>query len=151
MRVASVVFALFLSLALTGCGYQSGAFSPAALALSTDTQHPRQTKGWVESDLYFGIGVADQPDKGRDAQWRSFLDEQVTPRFPAGLSVVDAYGQWHNQYQKTTERLRSKILIIAYPDTQENRDKIEAIRLAWKKQTGDQSVLRITVPADVSF
>jgi Protein of unknown function (DUF3574) len=86
-----------------------------------------------------------------EATWRAFLDDQVTPRFPSGLSVVDAYGQWHNKFQNTTERLHSKLLIIAYPDTQENRDKIEAVRTAWKKETGDQSVLRVTLPADVSF
>jgi hypothetical protein len=43
------------------------------------------------------------------------------------------------------------VLIIDYLDTQENRAKIDAIRTAWKKQTGDQSVLRVTAPADVSF
>jgi len=53
--------------------------------------------------------------------------------------------------QTTPERLRSKLLIIDYPNSQENRDKVEAIRSAWKKQTGDQSVMRVTQPADVSF
>ena len=43
------------------------------------------------------------------------------------------------------------MLIIDYPDTQENRDKIEAIRAAWKQKTGDQSVMRVTEPAEVSF
>ena len=45
----------------------------------------------------------------------------------------------------------SKMLIIDYPDTKENRDKIEAIRSAWKKLTGDHSVMRVTQAADVSF
>ena len=43
------------------------------------------------------------------------------------------------------------MLVIDYPATLENAAKIEAIRVAWKKLTGDQSVLRVTVPADVSF
>jgi hypothetical protein len=43
------------------------------------------------------------------------------------------------------------MLIIDYPDIPENRDKIEAIRAAWKQMTGDQSVLRVTEPVDVSF
>jgi hypothetical protein len=47
--------------------------------------------------------------------------------------------------------LRSKLLVIDYPDTPANRAKIEAIRTAWKRRTGDQSVLRVTQPADVSF
>ena len=70
---------------------------------------------------------------------------------PTGLSVVEVYGQWQGKNQPAPERLRSKMLIIDYPDTQENRDKIEAIRAAWKQQTGDQSVMRVTEPADVSF
>ena len=53
--------------------------------------------------------------------------------------------------QASPERLRSKMLVVDYPDTQENRDKIDAIRAAWKKMTSDQSVLRVTEPVDVSF
>jgi hypothetical protein len=49
------------------------------------------------------------------------------------------------------ERVRTKLLIIDYPDTRDNRERIEAIRLAWKKRTGDQSVLKVTQPADISF
>ena len=43
------------------------------------------------------------------------------------------------------------MLVIDYPDTAENRAKVEAIRAAWKQLTGDQSVLRVTQPAEVSF
>jgi hypothetical protein len=75
----------------------------------------------------------------------------VTPRFPAGLTVVDVYGQWQGKDQPAPERLHSKMLIIDYPDTNENREKIDAIRAAWKQKTGDQSVLRVTEPVDVSF
>ena len=75
----------------------------------------------------------------------------MTPRFPHGLSVADVYGQWQGKNQSSPERLRSKVLIIDYADTQENRDKVDAIRAAWKKMTGDQSVLRVTAPVDVSF
>ena len=47
--------------------------------------------------------------------------------------------------------MRTKLLVLEHPDTKENSDKINAIRTAWKKLTGDQSVLRVTQPADVSF
>jgi len=43
------------------------------------------------------------------------------------------------------------MLVIYYPDSADNRTKIDAIRAAWKRMTGDQSVLRVTEPADVSF
>jgi hypothetical protein len=123
-----------------------------APTLAGDPAHPGQTTGWVDTKLYFGLGPADKPDEGiSEARWREFLDREVTPRFPSGLSVVDVYGQWQGAKEPAPSRLRSKLLIIDYPDIKANRDKIEAIRAAWKKQTGDQSVLRVTQPADVSF
>jgi hypothetical protein len=67
------------------------------------------------------------------------------------LSVVDVYGQWLTKSASTPERLRSKMLIIDYRDSAENRARIDAIRAAWKQKTGDQSVLMVTAPANVSF
>ncbi len=139
---------------LLGCTHPRVSSPPSGVAptLTGDAAHPGQTRGWIDTRLYFGLGPAGRPDAGvSEAQWKDFLDKQVTPRFPAGLSVVDVYGQWKGKDQPSPERLRSKMLIIDYPDTQENRDKIEAIRAAWKLQTGDQSVMRVTTPVDVSF
>jgi hypothetical protein len=123
-----------------------------APTLSGDAAHPGQTSGWVDTKLYFGLGPADHPEQGvSEAEWRAFLDKEVTPRFPSGLSVVDVYGQWQGKKDPAPQRLRSKLLIVDYPDTEENRAKVEAIRAAWKRQTGQLSVLRVTEPADVSF
>ncbi|HEY2466291.1 MAG TPA: DUF3574 domain-containing protein [Terracidiphilus sp.] len=106
----------------------------------------------MDTKLYFGLGPADHPEQGvTESDWRAFLDREVTPRFPYGLSVMDVYGQWQGKKQAVPERLRSKMLIIDYPDTAENRAKVDAIRSAWKQKTGDQSVMRVTEPADVSF
>jgi hypothetical protein len=140
-----------LVLALTAC-ITHHSVTATAPTLTGDPAHPSVTSGWVDTKLYFGLGFIDQPDKGiSETRWRRFLDEEVTPRFPSGLSVVDIYGQWQGKNQSIPERLRTKLLVLDYPDTQENRDKIDAIRTAWKKLTGDQSVLRVTQPADVSF
>jgi hypothetical protein len=120
--------------------------------LHGDRAHPSHAAHWVDSRLYFGLGPADAPDKGvPESAWRNFLDKEVTPRFPSGLSVIDVYGQWQGKQETKPERVRSKVLMIDYPSTPENTAKIEAIRIAWKKLTGDQSVMRVTQPADVSF
>lgn len=154
MRSRSVFLAFVLAASLTGCATKPVSTAPSAVAptLSGDAAHPGRTQGWVDTKLYFGLGPADDAKAGiSEAEWRMFLDKEVTPRFPSGLSVVDVYGQWLSKGKSKPERLRSKMLIIDYPDTQENRDKIDAIRTAWKQKTGDQSVLRVTEPADVSF
>lgn len=135
---------------MVGCATQHAA--PSGATLLGDAAHPAATSGWVETRLYFGLGLVDKPDSGVSEQvWRAFLDQEVTPRFPDGLSVIDVYGQWQGKQQTSPERLRSKQLVIDYPDTAENRAKVEAIRAAWKQHTGDQSVLRVTQSADVSF
>jgi Protein of unknown function (DUF3574) len=131
---------------------QASAGQSASPTLHGDAAHPAKTAGWVDTKLYFGLGPADAQEKGMsEAAWRSFLDSEVTPRFPAGLSVVDVYGQWQGKSEKAPERIRSKMLVIDYPGTAENERRVEAIRAAWKRQTGDQSVLKVTQPADVSF
>lgn len=150
MKIHHSLLAAVLALQLVAC-----ATAPAPSVSSTlhgDAAHPAQTQNWVDTKLYFGLGPADQPEQGiSEAQWRAFLDKEVTPRFPDGLSVIDVYGQWQGKQESTPERLHSKLLVIYYPDTPDNRGKIEAIRAAWKQRTGDQSVLRVTQPADVSF
>ena len=155
MHATRSLFAPILALALVGCVRPPIATVPsggAAPTLQGDPAHPGRTSNWVDTKLYFGLGAIDHPEQGvSEAEWRNFLDREVTPRFPDGLSVLDVYGQWQGKQQTTPERLRSKMLIIDYPDTPENRAKIEAIRAAWKQKTGDQSVMRVTEPAEVSF
>jgi hypothetical protein len=158
MRPRSFLFTIAVSVAVSGCAHRSAPATPVTLTnvvaptLTGDPAHPGQTSGWVDTKLYFGLGPADRPEKGiSEAQWRDFLDKEVTPRFPDGLSVVDVYGQWQGQKNPAPERLRSKLLIVDYQDSRENRDKVEAIRSAWKRETGDLSVLRVTQPVDVSF
>jgi hypothetical protein len=153
MRIGPVLPVSLLTLLLAGCMHGPVRLATAvAPTLSGDATHPGHAQGWVATKLYFGLGPADHPDQGiSESSWRAFLDEQVTPRFPAGLSVLDVYGQWQGKNESAPERLRSKMLIIYYSDTAENRAKIDAIRAAWKQKTGDQSVLQVTAPADISF
>ncbi|MGB6690798.1 MAG: DUF3574 domain-containing protein [Terracidiphilus sp.] len=152
--VRSTLLSVALSLFFAGCTHPR-ALAPAPAAAPTlqgDPAHPGSTEGWVRTELYFGLGPADHPDQGvSEAQWRDFVDQEVTPRFPAGLSAANMYGQWQGKGEPEPSRLRSKVLIILYQNTAENKAKIDAIRAAWKQRTGDQSVLRVTQPADVSF
>jgi hypothetical protein len=152
MRLRGVLLVCLLVATLPGCMHPTAASAPAAPTLAGDAAHPAQARGWVDTKLYFGLGPADRPEQGvSEAAWRDFLDKEVTPRFPNGLSVLDVYGQWESKGSATPKRLRSKLLVIDYADSAENRAKIDAIRAAWKQKTGDESVLMVTVPAEVSF
>ena len=65
--------------------------------------------------------------------------------------MLDAYGQWQGLGQAAPERLRSRLLVIEHPRDAADDVRIGAIRDAWKRRTGDRSVLGVTEPADVSF
>lgn len=154
MRLRGLWLPVGLAAALGGCvqSHRPAVAPATAATLQGDANHPGRTEGWVDTKLYFGLGPAGHPEQGISEQrWREFLDREVTPRFPSGLSVVDVYGQWLSKGKSEPERLRSKMLIIDYPDSAENRARIDAIRAAWKRMTGDESVLKVTEPADVSF
>ncbi|WP_024867799.1 DUF3574 domain-containing protein [Pseudoxanthomonas suwonensis] len=113
--------------------------------------------GWVRSELYFGLGSEEGGPGGAraaridEASWRGFLDREVTPRFPDGLTVFDAYGQWRFRDGDAPERLRTRVLVILHEDSAPRLDDIEAIRRAWLQATGHESVLWSRHRVEVSF
>jgi Protein of unknown function (DUF3574) len=118
----------------------------ALLALAACTPPPAQTtapacaaplKPALQVDLYFGaVG---------EAEWRTFLDQEVTPRFPDGLSVVDAYGQYRNR-RGTIERERAKLLVIVVFDAPAHAARVQAIVDSFIRRHGHESVLRVERP-----
>ena len=157
-RLPALLLPLLL---LAGCA----AVPPAATApaptttpqLRGDAQRPAQARGWIRSELYFGLGReagaggGARTDPIGEERWRAFLDAEVTPRFPDGLTVFDAYGQWLSRGSGVPERLRTRVLVVLHEDTPARRADIEAIRLAWKQATGHESVLWSRQPVEVSF
>ncbi len=149
---------LSLVVVLAACG-TVGRVAPADVtaAMQGDAARPALAQGWVRSELYFGVGQESGPaDRAQaepigDAQWRAFLDKEVTSRFPDGLTVFDAYGQWLFRGAGEPNRLKTKVLVILHEDTPQRRADIEAIRLAWKRATGHQSVLWAQQRVEVSF
>ncbi|MDX2110163.1 MAG: DUF3574 domain-containing protein [Verrucomicrobiota bacterium] len=119
--------------------------------LQADSARPASAQ-WVRSELYFGLGKLGVKHAGvSDKEWQAFLDKEVTPRFPDGLTVFEAYGQWRDAGQKSPQRERSKVLIILHENTPERRAALDAIRSAWKILTKEQYVLLVTQAVEVSF
>nr|WP_315448744.1 DUF3574 domain-containing protein [uncultured Pseudomonas sp.] len=124
---------------------------PASSTLQGDATRPAQAQ-WTRTELYFSVGSLDGKEGAvSPARWREFLDKEVTPRFPDGFTVFDAYGQWKDHRAKEPERLSTKVIVVLHENSAKNEGSIEAIRLAYKRITGDLSVLRLSQPAAVSF
>ncbi|MBU8975534.1 DUF3574 domain-containing protein [Lysobacter sp. MMG2] len=148
--MTSFRFALAIVLAaslLTGCASTGS----TTASMQGDAARPAQSAGWIRSELYFAVGNEDGTGTIHESQWRAFLDGEVTPRFPDGLTVLDGYGQWRFQQDGRLVRQRCKVLVVLHEDGAKRREDIEAIRLAWKRVTGHESVLWARGAVDVSF
>jgi hypothetical protein len=100
-------------------------------------------------DLFFGLQRQDGTLIG-EAEWGAFLDKEVTPRFPDGLSVFTARGQWRHDTGRIAHET-SKMLVILYQPSPESEAAIEAIRVAYKEGFDQESVMRLDSGSCVSF
>jgi hypothetical protein len=101
---------------------------------------PAPLKPALEVDLYFGR----ETDKGREvseADWATFLAQEVTPRFPDGLSVLDVAGQSREPSGRIT-RERTKLLVVVVFDAPAHQPKVQAIVDAYSRRYGQHSVFR---------
>jgi hypothetical protein len=104
--------------------------------------------GWVTERLYCGRSI---PDGGMvsDEEWTRFVAEVVTPRFPDGLTIWRADGQW----REGTEIIREPVMVIEvlHAGDPASRAKIEQIAQEYRTRFRQSAVLRVTVPARATF
>jgi uncharacterized protein DUF3574 len=106
------------------------------------------TEPTLMAELIFGRNVGDQL-RVSDEDWRRFVDDELTPRFPDGFTILDASGQWRSGARILREP--SKILVIALSGEREGRDRLAAAAAAYKRRFEQQSVITVLRPACVSF
>jgi hypothetical protein len=129
--------------------------SVAALVLSltacVSPQQPRCQSGEqlaVEDSLYFGT----QKPNGvvTNEEWAQFLQDVVTPRFPRGLTVSEASGQWLSA-NGSPVRESTHILHLVHPDDDANDALLARVISEYKARFAQESVLRVKVKACVAF
>jgi hypothetical protein len=100
---------------------------------------------FARTELYFGTA---KPDGAvSDEEFLAFLDAQVTPRFPDGLTLLKGDGQFRGE-DGTIIKEDSFVLILLY-DLESFRDasrKINTIRKLYREQFQQESVLRVDDP-----
>lgn len=109
---------------------------------------PAGTDPFVEYRLFFGRGTAD--GMVSEEEWTAFLASEITSRFPEGLTVLDAYGQWQSGSGEPI-REQSKVVLILAPPGDAPREQTEAIAEAYKSRFDQESVLRAITDACVAF
>ncbi len=105
---------------------------------------------WKRTELFFGTS---KPDGSvvTEEELNQFVDGEITPRFPDGLTALTGYGQFRNSAGVIIQE-QSVVLILLYPLTNREASKlIEEIRTAYKEAFQQESVLRVDSFARVSF
>jgi hypothetical protein len=107
---------------------------------------------FVKTELYFGLNI---PAGGQVSalDFQQFIDTAVSPRFPQGLTLLAADGQWQDTSSQKIDKEPSKILLLLYPRTQRRQahQKIDQIRRSYQKKFDQQAVMRVDYRVRTSF
>ena len=132
-----VAFAVAAAFALPGCaGVGPQTCAPGLMRL-------------VQAQLFFGRDVVGRAMVSEE-EWRGFLDDEVTLRFPDGFSATDIYGQYRNRTGAIARELSKQVLIVTAGGAADEA-KFTAIRDAYKRRFNQESVLLIESPVCAGF
>ena len=89
----------------------------------------------LKSEVYFGLRTADGQIVGEQA-WEEFVSQVVVPRFPAGLTVIEARGRsGGNAFID-----RVKVLVLVHPNSPDAQARLGEIKTEYKKRFGSGGV-----------
>ncbi|MEP7363897.1 MAG: DUF3574 domain-containing protein [Acidobacteriota bacterium] len=141
MRTLIPVILLFAATLMTVPRPTGGAPAPASPC-------GPQGRPYTRTTLYFGLTAGQAAITESD--WKSFLSDAVTPKFPEGLTVWEAKGQWRRPDGKIT-RERAKVLLLVHEDTPSVRESLSSVIDTYKQAFHQDSVLWETSPVCVGF
>jgi len=148
---------LFSAVGSTGCAASTNSDPASQQSLDEDLKNhkcndvrtaPKDSTPMVSTELIFGLDRHGTPIP--EADFQAFVDAEVTPRFPDGLSIIDVKGQ----YRMSTGQIikePSKLLLVYHDGSKQNSQKLEDIRTAYKAQFEQESVLRTDEIICVAF
>jgi Protein of unknown function (DUF3574) len=131
-------------------------------ALANQQNQPQQScinspssRLFVRTELFFGLS---KPDRVQvtELEFQQFINREVTPRFPDGLTLLSGRGQFKDSTNKIVKE-PANLLILIYPQARlspgkvEQNQKVEQIRKAYKLAFQQESVLRSDELSCVSF
>jgi hypothetical protein len=105
----------------------------------------RGSVDFARSELFFGTAKVDGTVS--DEEFLEFVDRIITPRFPDGLTLLEADGQFRGE-DGIIIKEKSFVLILLYPleEFAKSSRRIETIRERYKDQFQQESVLRVDDP-----
>jgi hypothetical protein len=141
-----------LALAIIGAGLAAGMMgsSPGLCRANEKTgAAPAPAAEWVKTEIYFGRDIPGGQEISRGA-WNEFMDKVITPHFPKGLTVYDAYGQMQHENGRIEEQSTWVVAVVHPKDTTVDKAVREVIE-AYRKQFSRAQVMVLTAPTSAQF
>ena len=129
--------ALALALFLAGC------------ATTAAPDCPPGGRDRLVAELLFGRNVGGRVGVG-EAAFRRFVDAEITPRFPGGLTITDSRGQYRHGDGRLV-REPGKVVMIVLDEAARDLPRLAEIATAYRRRFAQESVGIMTRRACVAF
>ena len=103
----------------------------------------------IKTEIYFG---EDEPGKKHVglAAWRTFLSEVVTPLFPKGMTVLEAYGQMQHRDGRI-EKQPSRVIVLVHPAGKGADRRIHLVIQGYRGRFQNAQVMRLRTTVQAEF
>jgi hypothetical protein len=103
---------------------------------------------YTRTTLYFGL--AKPAGTITERQWKVFVREDITPRFPQGFTIWEAHGQWRGADGRINQE-RAKVLLLVHANSVAAREALSALVESYKNSFQQESVLWETAVVCAAF
>jgi hypothetical protein len=95
--------------------------------------------------LFLGRAIHGRPDV-TEREWKDFVAQVIAVNLPDGFTAFDAEGGWLNPATHMTIHERTKVLVVALPETADSMAAIARVRTAYQDRFHQQLVGMIVQP-----
>lgn len=101
------------------------------------------------AELLFGRNIGGRVGVS-EAAFRRFVDAEVTPRFPNGLTITDSRGQYRHSDGRLV-REPGKVVMIVLDEEARDLPRLAEVAAVYRRRFGQESVGIMTRRACVAF
>ena len=141
-----------LALSFIAAGLVAGMMGGAAessWAAEKPGAGPAAVTEWIKTEIYFGRDIPGGQEISRGA-WGEFMDKVLTPHFPKGLTVYDAYGQMQHENGRI-ERQSTWVVAVVHPKDPAIDKAVQEVIEAFRKQFNRAQVMLLSAPTMAQF
>lgn len=99
----------------------------------------------LRSEIYFGSDTGAGQSVSQQA-WEEFVDDVVVPRFPAGLTLIEALGRGARTPGGLT---RTRVLVVVHPSGDDADTRLSEVKAEYRKRFGSAGVFHIDQPVRI--